>query len=64
MERNLEPVGAICKSLVHGVVDHLVDEVMEAAGPRRADVHTRSQPNGLETLENGDVLCRVRCFSQ
>ena len=49
--------------LVDGVVDHLVDEVVEAAGAGRADVHTRPQPDRLETLQNGDVLCGISGLS-
>ena len=53
--RSLRPA----ERLVDGVVDDLVDEVVEAAGARRADVHARAQPDRLETFEDGDVLCGV-----
>jgi hypothetical protein len=56
MDSHVNRVGASRKGLVDRVVDHLVDEVVETSGARRADVHARSQPNRLETLENGDVL--------
>jgi hypothetical protein len=42
--------------LVHGVVHNLVDEVVQATGAGRADVHAGSLSNGLEALEDGDVL--------
>ena len=48
------------QGLVDGVVDHLVDEVVKATRTGGADVHPGSQPNRLETLQNGDVLCGVR----
>jgi hypothetical protein len=41
MEDDLDVVGAACKSLVDRVREHLPDEMMEPAGARRADVHTR-----------------------
>ena len=45
--------------LVDGVVDHLVDEVVEAARAGRADVHAGSLADRLEALEDGDVLGAV-----
>jgi hypothetical protein len=64
MKGDVDVVGAARQGLVDGVVDDLVDEVMEPAGARRADVHARTQPNGLETLEDSNVFCGVSCFSQ
>ncbi len=45
--------------LVDGVVDDLVDEVVQAHDAGRADVHARALANGLQALEDGDVLCVV-----
>ena len=42
--------------LVDGVVDDLVDEVVQAHHAGRADVHARALANRLEALEDGDVL--------
>ncbi len=42
--------------LVDGVVDDLVDEVVQAHDPGRADVHARALADRLEALEDGDVL--------
>ncbi len=39
MDGDVDEVVAARKSLVDGVVDHLVDEVVEAARARRPDVH-------------------------
>ena len=47
------------QGLVDGVVDHLVDQVMQAPRAGRADVHARAQPDRLEALQDGDVLCGV-----
>ena len=63
MQGHLDEVGTARHGLVDRVVDHLEDEVMEAAGARRADVHARSQPDRLEALEDSDVFCGVRSFS-
>ena len=42
--------------LVDGVVDDLVDEVVEAARAGRADVHAGALAHRLEPFEDGDVL--------
>ena len=48
--------GAVaCEGLVHGVVDNLVDQVMQAARAGRADVHTGALAHMLETFENLNV---------
>src|SRR5581483_899561 len=64
MERDLDAVVGTRESLVDGVVDDLVHEVMEAADAGRADIHPRPEPDGLEPLQNGDVLRGVGavCF--
>ena len=53
------PVG---ERLVDRVVDHLVDEMMQAPRARRPDVHPGSQTNRVEALEDSDVFCGVGCF--
>jgi len=63
MEGHFDPVVPVRESLVNRVVDDLVEEVMEAPLTRRADVHARAQPDRLEALENGDVLCGIGSFS-
>ena len=63
MERDLDPVVAALEGLVDRVVDDLVDEVVEAAEARRADVHARPEPDRLESFEDGDVPSGVVCFS-
>ena len=62
MDRDVDEVVAARERLVDGVVDHLVDEVMEAPRARRPDVHAGSQPDRLEALEDSDVLCGIGCF--
>ena len=63
MERDLDPVVASLERLVDGVVDDLVDEMVEASEAGRADVHTGSKPDRLESFEDGDVPSGVVCFS-
>ena len=57
---DVDPVRVAREGLVDGVVDDLVDEVMEARRTGRTDVHTGPFTDRLKTLENGDVLGRVR----
>ena len=47
------------KRLVDGVVDNLVDQVVQAARARRADVHARTLANRVEALENLDLATVV-----
>ena len=59
VDRDLDRVVVARERLVDGVVDDLLDEVMEAPEPGRADVHPGPQTDRLEALEHGDVLGRV-----
>ena len=53
--------GAVARHrLVDGVVDDLVDEVVEAGRTGGSDVHPGPLPDRFETLENGDVLGGIR----
>ena len=60
MDRDLDRVVEAGHRLVDGVVDDLVDEVVQAARAGRADVHAGPQADRLEALEDGDVLGGVR----
>ena len=64
MEDHLEVVVAACEGFVDGVVDDLVNEVMQSPRARRADVHARAQADRLEAFEDGDVLSGIGSFSQ
>ena len=44
---------------VDGVVDHLVDEVVQTSGPGGADVHGRALAHRFQALEDLDSLCSV-----
>jgi hypothetical protein len=47
MEDDLDALVAAREGLVDGVVDDLVNEVVEASEARRADVHARPKTDGL-----------------
>jgi hypothetical protein len=51
------------KRLVDRVVHHLVDQVVQTALARRSDVHPGPLSNGLETLQDGDVLGGIRAVA-
>ena len=52
--------GAVAgQSLVYRVVDHLIDEMVQASVPGRPDVHARPLANGLQTFQYLDVTCVV-----
>ena len=52
-------VGVAGQRFVDRVVDDLVDEVVQAALGRRADVHAGAFANRLEPLEHLDLPCVV-----
>ena len=56
VDRDLDARAVARQRLVDRVVDDLVDEVVQPARAGRADVHARALADGLEALENGDVL--------
>src|SRR3954447_7448506 len=55
-QRDVDPGGVAGHRLVDGVVDDLVHEVVEAVETGAPDVHPGALPDGLQTLQNGDVL--------
>ena len=46
--------------LVDGVIDHLVDQMVEALVASRPNVHRGAQADSLQTLQNLDVVPGVR----
>src|SRR5581483_12017885 len=59
-EGDLDPVGMAGHGLIDGVVDDLVDQVVEARGTGRSDVHPGAFPDRFQALEDRDVLGVVR----
>ena len=60
----IEDVDAIAEAghrLVDGVIDDLVDEVMQAALVGGPDVHTGAAADGLKALEDLDIGSGVSC---
>ena len=55
LDRDLDGLGLAGHRLVDRVVDDFPDEVVQAAGVGRADVHARALANGLQTLEDLDA---------
>ncbi len=56
MDDDVDVVAITSERLVDGVVNNLVDKVVQAAQAGRADIHAGTPPDGLESLEDGDVL--------
>ena len=56
VDRHRDGVAVARERLVHRVVHNLIDKVVQPAHPGRADVHARTLADGLEALENRDVL--------
>ena len=62
VDRHRDRVAVAGQRLVHRVVHDLVDEVVQPAHTGRADVHAGTLADGLEALEDRDVLGVVaRC---
>jgi hypothetical protein len=61
VQADLDRVAVPGQRLVDGVVHDLVDEMVQAALTRGADVHAGPLPNGLEALEDRDVRGLVAC---
>ena len=67
VERHRHAVGMAGQRLVDGVVDHLVDHVVQArAVIGVADIHAGALAHGIEALQDldriGAVGCRRRCW--
>src|SRR5207247_1580727 len=60
VQDDLDVIADTSQRLVHGVVDGLVDEVVETVRARVPDVHRGALADGLEALEDLDVARRVR----
>ncbi len=52
---DLDPVGMAGERLVHGIVDHLGEEVMQRLLVGAADIHAGAAAHRLETLQDLDV---------
>ena len=59
VNRDVDLIAESRQRFVDGVVDDLVDEMMQPGRPGRSDVHRRTFLDGLETLENLNLVRRV-----
>ena len=59
MDDDVDFFGVAGESLVDGVVDDFVDQVVQAHLAGRADVHGGTQADGLEAFEDLDVFAGV-----
>ncbi len=59
VDGHVDAVAVAGQRLVDGVVDDLVDQVVQARGTGRADVHAGALAHRLQALEDGDVLGAV-----
>ena len=56
---DVDAVAVTGKRLVDRIVHNLIDEVVQAARPRGADVHARALPDSLQPLENLNLVRTV-----
>jgi hypothetical protein len=59
VDRHIDPGRMPCQRLIDGIIDHLVDQMMQTLLARRADVHRRPLTDRCQTFENRNVLRRV-----
>ena len=59
VEGDLDPVSGAGQRLVDRVIDHLVDQVVEASRACRSDVHARTPPHVLPAFEDLDLFSGV-----
>ena len=45
--------------LVHGVIHDFIDQMMQSAHIRRADIHARPLPHGLQALQHLNLILAV-----
>ena len=53
---DLDPVGVAGQRLVHRIVDHLGEQVMQSLLVGAADIHARPPAHRLEPFQHLDVL--------
>src|SRR2546428_3292340 len=57
---HLDPVAVSGQCLVYGIVDYLVDQMVQAALAGRADVHAGALAYSLQSLKDRDRPCVIR----
>ena len=61
---DFDPVGMAGERLVHGVVDHFGEQVMQRLLIGAADIHARTAAHRLEPFQDLDVACGVAGLSR
>ena len=61
IECHADLTAVACKMFVDGVVDDLIDQVIESLAGGTSDIHSRSFADCVQSLQNGDRICIV-CF--
>ena len=56
VQRDRDVRGIAVHRLVHGVVEDLPDQMVQAGRPDAADIHAGTLADGLEPFEDGDVF--------
>ena len=60
---DIDPVGVAGERLVHGIVDHFGEQVMQRLFVGAADIHARAAAHRLEPFQDLDVFGRVAGLS-
>jgi hypothetical protein len=55
----LDVVAIPCEGFINGVIDDLIDQVVQSAGTGRTDIHSGTFAYGFETFENLNLACTV-----
>jgi hypothetical protein len=58
-DRYFDVVAVPSEGFINGVIDDLVDKVMQSPGTGGTDVHSGTFANGFETFENLNLACTV-----
>src|SRR5260370_22682369 len=56
VDRGVDLIAESCQRLVDRVVDYFVDQMMQAGGSRRPDIHGGALTDGVEPFENFDFI--------
>ena len=62
IDRHIDIGAVACERFVDGVVDHLIDQMMETFFADVADVHGGTLAYGLQSFEHLDIRCGIFLF--
>ena len=55
MNNDIDSLGIAGQHLINAVVDHLIDQMVQSIGSRRANVHGRALADGFEPLQFSEL---------